>query len=165
MYKPEDPNSVPIIADVLHKISFQLAHSNLAKKNRETGRMVKDNVSMQEKKIAGVRKFVFNRPFLFFVQEEESGAMLIIGRVINPSDKVPTRVTKPTTISSTQSCTQMTNETTTSTKLTTPTTSKTKNSYVSLYTAVSANKAHRFNFVGNKIFLFNCINIIAKCLD
>ena len=119
---------------------------------------------MQEKKVAGVKKLVFNRPFLFFVQEEESGAMLIIGRLINPSDKVPTRITKPTTITSTQSCKQMTNETTTSTERITLTPPETKTSNVGLYTAVSANKAHRYNVAGNKIF-FNCIFIIAKFLN
>lgn len=34
----------------------------------------------------GPREFIANRPFLFFIQDETTGALLFAGKIENPSD-------------------------------------------------------------------------------
>ena len=151
-----DNETQPTIPNLLHKIHFELTHLNITKQGKRIQRIVTKKEELTQPGSEGIRKFVINRPFMFFVQEKISDAILIAGRIINPTDKEPTKISKPTTASSTESSTEKSREPTKSKKKTEQTTSKSKAIDLTSITTASKNKANQYDTTEGKI-IFICI--------
>ena len=83
------------LTDVFHKISFKLDYSS---KDRFDGNepATTQNIRAENRmEFKTSREFKCNRPFLFLVKDKQTGALLLSGRVTNPTNSEPTRIPKP----------------------------------------------------------------------
>lgn len=93
MYKNDDTQ--PPISDILHTISFRLNDLSLPTPKEKMKPMIGTKQQIETEGFEDIQEFKFDRPFMFFVQENSTGAILIAGRVTNPTTKDPYPVLKP----------------------------------------------------------------------